>query len=223
MSHFTVAVLLNENDNIEDLLAPYQEGGIHDCPEEYLEFSECDESEIKEYEEHKDKYKTLDEFMEDYHGYIKNKETGKYGHYYNPNAKWDWYVIGGRWSKSLLLKNGQRKDYAKIKDIDWTKMKEISKIELEKVWDSNPEGIHRYFNGIRNNDTKESFIERESGFSTYAVITPDGNWHAKGEMGWFGISSENEDEANEWSKSFYDTFIKNADPETEIAIVDCHI
>lgn len=137
----------------------------------------------KKYEVHKEEYENLDEFMENYYGYTKNEETGKYGYYYNPNAHWDWYKVGGRWSESLLLKNGQRADYGKLKDIDWEKMKEYSKIELEGVWNLNLEGIHRYFNGIRETDTKESFIERESGFTTYAVITPDGKWHSKGEMG----------------------------------------
>lgn len=223
MSHFTVAVIKHKDDSLEGLLQPYYEGGLHDLPSEYIEFRECDESEIKEYEEHKEKYENLDEFMENYHGYVKNKETGKYGYYFNPNAHWDWYQVGGRWSNALLLKNGQRANYGKLKDIDWEKMKEASKIELEKVWDSNPDGIHRYFNGIRETDTKESFIERECKFTTYAVITPDGNWHSKGEMGWFGMSSESDEEANDWNEKFYDTFIKNTDPELEIVIVDCHI
>lgn len=224
MSHFVVAVLMNEeNNSLEDLLAPYQENDMEDCPEEYLEFIECDESDIEKYKEHQDKYKTLDEFMEEYHGYQKNTETGKYGYYDNLNAKWDWYVVGGRWSNLLLLKNGEYSDSAKIKDIDWDKMKELKRVESEAIWDSKPEGIFKYYSGIFENDTKETFLERASEFSTYAVVTPDGEWHAKGEMGWFGVSSEDDEDATKWSKGFYDTFIKNADPETEIAIVDCHI
>jgi hypothetical protein len=45
------------------------------------------------------------EFEED-EEYEKDKKTGKCGFWYNPNAKWDWYQIGGRWSGSIKLKNG---------------------------------------------------------------------------------------------------------------------
>lgn len=224
MSHFTVGVLVDKNGkDLKELLAPYQENNMGDCPLEYLEFFECDEDCIKEYEEHKDDYETLDEFMESYHGYEKNKETGTYGYWENPNAKWDWYVVGGRWSNSLTLRDGSTCNNALLKDIDWEKIQEKLRTNAEKFWDSNPQGINRLFSGITEKDTRESYVSRESNFSTYAVITPDGEWHSKGEMGWFGISSESEDEANSWTHSFYDKFIKDSDPELELVIVDCHI
>lgn len=37
----------------------------------------------------------------------------------NPNAKWDWYVIGGRWDGVLVQKDGQGTNTARHKDIDW--------------------------------------------------------------------------------------------------------
>lgn len=52
-----------------------------------------------------DMYPTFEQFLEDYAGYKeKDPKTGKYGYWENPNAKWDWYQIGGRWQGSLLLK-----------------------------------------------------------------------------------------------------------------------
>lgn len=39
----------------------------------------------------------------------------------NPDAVWDWYVVGGRWSGELKLKNGEGVDFAEVKDIDWKK------------------------------------------------------------------------------------------------------
>ena len=60
MSHFTVAVFLPNDKNIEDsvdrLLAPY-----------YADSEYC-----------------------------------------NHNAKWDWYMIGGRWQGKLILKNKKK-------------------------------------------------------------------------------------------------------------------
>jgi hypothetical protein len=36
-------------------------------------------------------------YIEDYHGYSKDEKIGKYGYWENPNAKWDWYQVGGRY------------------------------------------------------------------------------------------------------------------------------
>lgn len=49
----------------------------------------------------------------------------------------------------------------------------------------------------------------------------EGEWTEKGKMGWFGISDDKYSD-EEWAKKFRE-FIKSLDPETEIAIVDCHI
>ena len=123
----------------------------------------------------------------------------------------------------LLTKDGIKVDYAKLKYIDWELIKARNIENAERVWNSNPQGIERLFSGIEKNDTKESFIKRNSEFTTYAVITPDGKWHSKGNMGWFGISDESEEEANKWADNFYDAFIRNADQELMLVIVDCHI
>lgn len=43
--------------------------------------------------------------LEDYardHGYVLHE--GRYGYWYNPNAKWDWFTIGGRWRGMLEVK-----------------------------------------------------------------------------------------------------------------------
>jgi hypothetical protein len=76
--HFTVMVI---GENAEQQLAPFQENNMGDCPKEFLEFQEDDDYDV-------------------------DVETGKKGHWYNPNAKWDWYSLGGRWSGSIKLKEG---------------------------------------------------------------------------------------------------------------------
>ena len=218
--HFTVGVLVDKKGKkLEELLAPYQENNMGNCPKEFLEFREATE-EINEYEDHKEDYETLDEFMEDYYGIRKDKETEKYGYWENPNAQWDWYQIGGRWSNMLLSKNGYKSNYLQLKDIDWNGMYEISKKQAIETWDSNENEIYRMLNGIKKDDTKESYIERMSKFETYAVITPDGKWHSKDKMGLFSVSTNEDDNRN---KSFYDIFIKDADQELILVIVDCHI
>lgn len=51
-----------------------------------------------------ERYPTFGEYLEDYCGYQLDPEVGKHGYWQNPNAKWDWYQVGGRWTGELLLK-----------------------------------------------------------------------------------------------------------------------
>lgn len=115
MSHFTVMVV---GEKPEEALAPYQENNMGDCPREYLEFEidvaaediAKEAAEIRKGAEGKDygaKYATMTdgEVVKDYNGGEFN-EKGDLGSWRNPNAKWDWYQIGGRWAGSLKLKEG---------------------------------------------------------------------------------------------------------------------
>lgn len=166
---------------------------------------------------------------------------------YNPLSKWDWWTKGGRWQGLLLIKtesNGTSGkpafmtrphesenpapdgykwvDSAKLKDICWDKMAEIERQAHEKYWDEaqgKDDFKKQIIYGIRNGMTKEEYL-KDSGFGTFAVVTPDGKWHEKGKMGWWACVS---DEKEGWAESYFDTFIKNADQELTITIVDCHI
>jgi hypothetical protein len=53
----------------------------------------------------------------------------------NPNKKWDWYVIGGRWKDFLLLKNGKRADWAYKEDIDFDGMRDEGGKVAGDRWD----------------------------------------------------------------------------------------
>lgn len=50
-----------------------------------------------------------DEYMTDYCGYTYDEEQGAYGYWENPNRKWDWYQLGGRWNGYFQLKTSQVK------------------------------------------------------------------------------------------------------------------
>ena len=50
MSHFAVAVISHTPEEVESLLAPYQENNMGDCPSEYLEFVDIEEAERYSYE-----------------------------------------------------------------------------------------------------------------------------------------------------------------------------
>jgi hypothetical protein len=166
----------------------------------------------------------------------------------NPNKQWDWWVVGGRYNGKILVKRdaggktgelgafryAHEKespapegymwvDSAKIKDICWDMMAEISRKEREKYWEEaqDKDSPERYFSyGIKKDMTREEYLKDAGTFTTFAVITPDGKWHEKGEMGWWACVS-NEKEG--WAENYYDAFLRNADPEWTITIVDCHI
>lgn len=55
---------------------------------------------------------------------------------YNPDSKWDWYVIGGRWEGYFTNKEGCEVDQALKKDIDWEQCDGITFAFLDKagIW-----------------------------------------------------------------------------------------
>lgn len=110
MSHFTCMVF---GENAGEQLAPFQENNMGNCPATHLVFNDETEYIQKEWDEEdqetKDEYNNdMDVYAEEYHEYEKDEETGKYGYWENPNAKWDWYKLGGRWTGFFRLKPGAR-------------------------------------------------------------------------------------------------------------------
>jgi hypothetical protein len=51
-------------------------------------------------------YETFEVFCEKYHGCKKDSATGRYGWWSNPDAKWDWHELGGRWTGFFKVKLG---------------------------------------------------------------------------------------------------------------------
>lgn len=149
---------------------------------------------------------------------------------YNPKSKWDWWVVGGRWTGFLsgtdpedrpenfedcFLCNGtgKRDDELgreqRLKDPDYTCNGCKGKGKSLK-WPTHwvKEGTH-----MRAGLVPEDKIP-------YAVVTPDGEWHQRGEMGWFGTSS------NEQPRDLWETTVRNllqANNDSVAVVVDLHI
>lgn len=201
----------------------------------------------------KDKYPIYEDYLKHYHG---TDNSEKQGYYFNPQAKWDWYQLGGRWTGFFTLKlksNGKlgepslvserrvnpgTADQAYKKDIDFEKMRqnnfedaskrydEFENLSKEKTIDA---GAAYFDYGIRNiaknskkfiPEPREEFIKRHAPVITFAVVK-DGKWYERGEMGWWGIVSD-EKNTDEWNEQFTKLIEEQSD-DTLLSLFDCHI
>ena len=197
-----------------------------------------DSSRIKSEEDELNKYKNSPKsWVEDYLLITFSEKHRGWGYYYNPNAKWDWYEIGGRWSGYLILKPGVKGDYiiyssaedeeggrrradvALKRDIDWEYMNYIYRKRAEEQWDAMSEGELETMKMLWGVSTKEEHI-RNNGISTFAILW-NGKWYERGRMRWWAIVTDAKD-MDEWEKEFNSILSKIPDDEW-ITIVDCHI
>jgi hypothetical protein len=73
--------------------------------------------------------------------------------------------------------------------------------------------------------TREQYVARAraAAVSGFATILLDGTWVAPGEMGWFGMSSDNHSTQDAYRERI-DTYIDNELPEDAwLVVVDCHV
>lgn len=242
MSHFVVTVVIEPGTGlvpafdgsnipgiIEQIMAPFQENNMDDCPKEFLEFNDVEDEMLKEYEEgvqekvvmpdgrllfpwdeefalkhteeelekdpllrfqrkkevpadlvkrlvpFKETYSTFEEFAKEWHGREKRDAThNRYGYWENPNSKWDWYEIGGRWAGYFQLKNGavgvqgkqynhfneyRKSDKADVcfkKDIDFERIRNEAGEEAAKNW----ELVHKQWEGLPELESWDAIRER---------------------------------------------------------------
>lgn len=249
MTHYTVMVI---GENIEEILAPYDENlqvdpYINTLSDKVLaEFEHV----YNEYKNRKENGKELSEIGEytltrppirewwkRYHGEELDAD-GNALSTYNPDSKWDWYSVGGRWSGSLITKKQHTVDQAKKGDIDWDAMEQESYKDVLEEWDrwflpkGNKDSYAAHYNKeyvlnerkrlLRVYGDRETYAKVVGKYAPYACVDTHG-WHAPGRMGWFGSSSESNDEMEAWIKTFYKKFIEPLSDDTMITIVDCHI
>ncbi len=173
---------------------------------------------------HKDCYEDFDTFIKDWAGHTKD-EDGRYGYYENPNAKWDWYAVGGRWSGELRDKQGREQDSLQMNQIDFISMQDEQKEKYTGYWLEAQEKIKAgdehagFMYNIKKGQTKEEYVG-DGKFSTFAVIY-HGKWFEKGERGWWACVSD-EKEPEEWERVF-NGILENTGADDYITIVDCHI
>lgn len=140
---------------------------------------------------------------------------------YNPDSKWDWYCEGGRWSGTLRTKDNEKVDTCLVSELDLSGEKDRE--EMLEYWGEKIEtDTERKEYILKEYGSKEAWLEKQINFSTFAFVTPDGEWFEPGKMGWWAMDTSTEESCKDYYKKF-DDFLKNADPNWAITIVDCHI
>lgn len=121
---------------------------------------------------------------------------------YNPNSKWDWYQLGGRWAGLIKVKDGI----------------EFKKPNFSWGWD------HSSMQEVLETKSTDFALKKDivnlDEIQTFAVIK-DGKWYERGEMGWWGIVSDEKDE-DEWKNQFK-SLLNDLPDETLLSVYDCHI
>jgi hypothetical protein len=174
----------------------------------------------------KEKYPTFEEFMSVWGGYPeRDPKTGRYGRWENPNAKWDYYGVGGRFEGRLRTKAGEYVSSCTAGEVDWEAMTLEKRIKAESKWAAHEaktlEKIDYIRGDIRKDDTKETYMGRNAvPDATFAVIK-DGQWYEQGKMGWWGMVKDQKD-AEQWA-SHFQTLVNSLPPEIRLTVVDCHI
>lgn len=241
MSHFAVLVLHEEDQSIEDLLAPYNENLE---VEPYIKYTRT-QAINKMREEYPNTCKDMSEdeiFQEvcDWYGNMVDDDDNILSTY-NAQSKWDWYQVGGRFSGMLSIiptaldgyHNSECVDSAFVRHVKW--VQPLDKKEREdtiKWWNVNVEGAEgekdTYF--FYNPEYyKKRFKDAETYIKTqelpcyHAVVTPDGIWHEPSQMGWFACTDGDPADELEWDLHFKERFIDTAEFDWVATVVDCHI
>jgi hypothetical protein len=264
MSHYTVMVI---GDDVDWILEPYNESlevepYIDQTKEElHKEFMACYG---RIYAENKpegllDAFEELTLSLDGVNAKWLDKWNGqkldKHGNAlttYNPDSKWDWYQVGGRWSGSLILKSNRkgklgskswaneneeipsgRADVAFKKDIDWDAMNKEAAEDAAKDWDDlfDPNPDHCRYNPKYVTKQRELHLKmygtkeeyvKRRGIWTPYAYVSEDGWVAPGSMGWWGMSSDDTEDRDKYDQEFKE-FISNLPGNATITMVDCHI
>ncbi len=220
MSHFSTIVFHTKDQDINDLLAPYDEN---------LEVAPYVDTSLKDYlEKRKDKVKQFGvaKVTERYKGCYTNFDKNGNGlTTYNPNSKYDYYdVTGGGWKNGLHTKSGKYVSECKISDLNWSE--DLKKKEhAKRFWEVYVDGEELNANEDRDDfvsylkpeyfrnmfQTKERYMSYDSIPQVYATVLPDGKWF------------EDENNSADWVLDYKKNFLDKLSEDTVATLIDCHI
>ena len=139
--HYLTFVLLDSTIEVSELpkavaaaMAPYDENlDVLHVVATAAEVIVNRDQVVAQHPEYAEKYTDLNVFVRDWHGHRGLDEHGNALSARNPNGKWDWYEIGGRWV-GLLAVNGQGPNVARLQDIDIAHLYADSLLLADGTW-----------------------------------------------------------------------------------------
>ena len=130
---------------------------------------------------------------------------------YNPDSKYDWHSLGGRWGKSIKTKSGEFVDECFLDEIDWSPFKpEDYEEEAKKDWSG------KEYHPLKEN-VQYHYTENDVPF----CVIIDGVWYERGKMGWWAFVSD-EKEKGDWNEEFM-ALVKTLPEKSLVANYDFHI
>jgi hypothetical protein len=156
--------------------------------------------------------------------------TGKYRTTSNPNGKWDWWTVGGRWTGVFTPDYDPQKDPRNLEKCylcEGTGTRKMP-VPANPHWrpkDGECNGCGGTGQGVKfslaNHDGDVMPVSKiPQDIFPFCIVTPEGRWHEKGEMGWFGMASNKKDE-DVWHKKCSDLFKRHKG--CLAVVVDYHV
>lgn len=133
-------------------------------------------------------------------------ETGAGLETHNPESKWDWWVVGGRWKDEYAARQWQSLEKF-LKYVDETR------IALDAEVNLNPYKYDSSSLGSWDGDLPWWF--------PHHLVTTDGEWHEIGKCGWFGSRSDDRSE-REWVEELY-ALLRKESLDSQVVFIDFHI
>ena len=187
MSHYSVAVFTDGNATIDELLAPYDES----LPVPHF-ISKKELVDGVRWHKAEDGSELSDEELYNYATRYESpkdiRPDGSVFSTYNPNSKWDWYQIGGRFYGRVPLKTGGFANDAPMSEVDVDHRYSEEYRRALRFWqlrvkDQEPETEEdrelmtfcynkKYYTD--RYDSAEEYAEWRCSFSFYAALLPNG-------------------------------------------------
>ena len=245
MSHYLVGVIVNDISEVDDILAPYDEN-MEVKPYIYRTKAQI----IADGKARKERYAKSDnitDYMRKYLGATTDEEfykleidglsdedldkDGNELSTYNPNSKWDWYSIGGRWSDGdNVVKISDFKLYDDLDDDTlalhkkaWDSFEgkcKLTEDEENKIFDRFRMWNDKYY--LDRYGTYENYIKAISSNIPYAFVDANG-WYEKGQMGWWGCDNATQESIEDYTEFAEKYFTSEENQNKYIVWVDCHI
>jgi hypothetical protein len=160
------------------------------------------------------------------------------GEWFADGSRWDWWVVGGRWTGMLDPDYDPREDPRNTETCflcEGTGRRPDADTFGEEwiVWSNGCNGCMGKgtrlawafvpFDGDRKAvpDVDVSIVG-----TPLALVTPDGRWHERARSGWFGIKIEDENGEGEKPEKAWEGVVLallDQHPDSTITVVDCHV